>query len=257
VKTGHRYILTPYFLDQALPGLDGLAEEAWFFNRQPLPPGDAQVRMSFLHEALAGEMASALDQGFLPVSIAGDCCAVIGVAAGLQRAGIDADLVWFDAHGDFNTWETTPSGFLGGMPLAMIAGLGEQTMPMAVGLRPWPHDQIFLTDGRDLDPGESALVQGSEINHILDPTQILSKLEGDRPLYIHFDTDLINPEDAPAMNYLAPGGPRPTELVAVFSLLAETGRIAAVSMSTWNPKLDVDRHTKKICLELLDCLLGN
>lgn len=62
---------------------------------------------------------------------------------GLQRAGIDPNLIWFDAHGDFNTWETTSSGFPGGMPLAMIVGKGEQTMPEAVGLRDLPEGQVI------------------------------------------------------------------------------------------------------------------
>ncbi len=59
---------------------------------------------------------------------AGDCVASLGVAAGLQRAGIEPSVAWLDAHGDFNTWETTPSGFMGGMPLAVLAGLGDQSI---------------------------------------------------------------------------------------------------------------------------------
>ncbi|NIS82127.1 MAG: hypothetical protein GTO14_18395 [Anaerolineales bacterium] len=91
--------------------------------------------MSILHESLAARVAESVRDGSLTLSIAGDCCTTIGVLAGLQRADVSPLLVWFDAHGDFNTWDTTPSGFLGGMPLAMLAGIGDQTMPEAVGLR--------------------------------------------------------------------------------------------------------------------------
>jgi arginase len=83
------------------------------------------------------------------VSIAGDCCTSLGVAAGLLAAGIDPTLIWFDAHGDFNTWETTPSGFLGGMPLAMLAGRGEQTIVHGVGLKNLEESNIYLADARE------------------------------------------------------------------------------------------------------------
>jgi arginase len=78
------------------------------------------------------------------VSIAGDCVATMGVLAGLHDAGITPTLIWFDAHGDFNTWETTPSGFLGGMPLAMIVGRGEQTMPHGWAGDPLPNHASSL-----------------------------------------------------------------------------------------------------------------
>ena len=85
-----------------------------------LPHASPQVRMGVLYRGLArlveGEDA--------PVVISGDCMVAIGVLAGLQARGIDPTLLWFDAHGDFHTWETTASGFLGGMPLAMVSGRG-------------------------------------------------------------------------------------------------------------------------------------
>ena len=62
--------------------------------------------------------------------------------------------MWLVSHGDFNTWETTPSGFLGGMPLAMLTGRGDQRMLEAVGLDPLADNQVWLSDARDLDPGD-------------------------------------------------------------------------------------------------------
>ena len=131
-----------------------------------MPDSDPQNKASTVHKALANKVEAALKAGKRPISIAGDCCATIPVMAGLQRAGITPTLLWLDSHGDFNTWETTPSGFLGGMPLAMIAGLGELRMNQAVGLEPLPVSNIILADGRDLDPGEQILVSESGINHI-------------------------------------------------------------------------------------------
>jgi arginase len=251
-----QFILTPYYLDQPLPTLEESAEPDWQINHQPLPEADVQSRMSVLHGTLAHQVTAALAADHLPVSIAGDCCATIGVMAGLQRGGIKPLLIWFDAHGDFNTWETTPSNFLGGMPLAMLAGLGEQTMLQALDLHPVAQERIVLTDGRDLDPGEQELIAGSEVVHLGDPLQLLDYPLGERPLYIHFDTDIINPLDVPAVNYVATGGPRAMALAQVFRHLAQTEQIVAVSLSTWNPKLDADGRSKELCMSLLQALLG-
>jgi len=130
----NRFILTPYYLDDPMLGLEALAEPGWQINEPDLSNPEQQLRMARLYESLAATVAEHLASGFRPISTAGDCCSTIGVAAGLQRAGVDFLLIWLDAHGDFNTWETTPSGFLGGMPLAMLVGRGEQTMPEGVGL---------------------------------------------------------------------------------------------------------------------------
>ncbi len=249
------YILTPFFLDQSLPKLEPLADPDWVINKPPMPDGDTQSRMSVLHEALARKIEKSIREGKRPVSIAGDCCTTIGVTAGLQRAGVSPFLIWFDAHGDFNTWETTPSGFLGGMPLAMLAGLGEQTMPMTVGLRPLSQDRIILTDGRDLDPGETDLVASSGLNHLADPKSLYDYTFPDLPMYIHFDVDIINPLDAPAMSYAAVGGLRASELEEIFRFLAQNLQIVAISLSSWNPESDTDGETSKTCMNLLQALL--
>ena len=93
----------------------------------------------------------------------GDCVSTIGVLAGLQRKGIQPTLIFFDAHGDFNTWETSPSGFIGGMPLAMLTGRGEQTIVESAGLTPLLDERVVLVDGRDLDQGEDASIAASDI----------------------------------------------------------------------------------------------
>ena len=104
-----------------------------------------------------------------PFAIVGDCCQVIPVMAGLERAGVKPTLVWLDSHGDFNTWDTTPSGFLGGMPLAMLTGRGDQRMMQAVAQTTIADERVILSDGRDLDPGERLLVEQSEIRFLSRP----------------------------------------------------------------------------------------
>ena len=253
----NHYLLTPYFLDESLPGLEGLAAPGWQMNRPQLSGSDKQTRMISLYRPLAALLANTLRQGQRPVSVAGDCCTTIGVLAGLQQAGVTPTLIWFDAHGDFNTWETTPSGFLGGMPLAMAVGLGEQTLPQGVGLRPLLPANVILTDGRDLDPGERTLVEQSGITHLPDVTALLDYPLPDGPLYVHFDTDIVDPAEVPAMNYPAPGGPSADTLRRVFRHLAATGRVTAVSLSAWNPDMDGDGRSRAISMSLLQELLGD
>jgi arginase len=248
---GNHFILTPYFIDTPVPGLERLAEPDWQVNKVMMAGGRPLERMLSLYKPLIQTVAHQLRQGNRPVSIAGDCCTAIAVLGGLQRARLNPILIWLDAHGDFNTWQTTPSNFLGGMPLAMIVGRGDQTVMDGLGVIPLPENQVILTDGRDLDPGEKEAVANSAVNHLVDVVSLLNYPFPDQPLYIHFDTDLINPNDAPAMNYKTPGGPSVTMLRHVFRHLARTGRVVCVSFSSWNPQLDKDGRSQKVCLELL------
>jgi arginase len=249
-------ILTPYFLDEALPGLHDLAGEAWIRNEALLEAGDKQGRMMVLYRPLALAVKSAVEAGDRPVSVAGDCCTAIGVLAGLQHGGLEPSLIWFDAHGDFNTWETSPSGFLGGMPLAMIVGRGEQRLSEGVGQRPLPESRVILTDARDLDPLERAALQDSDVTHLPDVTMLLERPLPAGPIYVHFDVDVINAGEAPAMNYLAAGGPSAAELRGVFAHLAASAQVAAVSVSSWNPALDEDGQTREVVLDLLQVLIS-
>lgn len=251
-----QYLLTPYFLDEPRLGLDDLATADWQENRPVLNPGEKQERMITLYKPLASFIADTLQAGNRPVSVAGDCCTSIGVLAGLQQAGVTPTLIWFDAHGDFNTWETSPSGFLGGMPLAMAVGLGEQTMLEGLGSQPIPQANVILTDARDLDPGERELVEAFGITHLPRITDLLDYPLPDGPLYIHFDTDVVDPTEVPAMNYPAPGGPSAETVRQVFRYLASTGKVVAVSLSSWNPNLDENGRSRIICMDLLNELLS-
>lgn len=250
-----RFILTPYFLDQPLPGLESLIDPDWVINKPALANTKPQARMVALYIPLAKLVSTALTSGELPVSVAGDCCSSIGVLGGLQQAGIDPTLIWFDAHGDFNTWETTPSGFLGGMPLAMLVGRGEQTIMEGVGNRVLPEDQVILSDARDLDPGEREAVAGSKLVHLQSVQEILDYQLPQGPLWVHFDMDVIDASETPAMNYPAPGGPSSQELGEVFSYLGGCGQIVAISLSSWNPELDVEGRSQEISLDLMHKLI--
>jgi len=256
-KMQNQIILSPYFIDEPLPELEALQRPHWQLNTIDLPVGNKMDAIAAVHRPLADFAEQSIRSGNRPVSIAGDCCTAIGMLAGLQRAGLNPGLIWFDAHGDFNTRETTPSGFLGGMPLAMLTGRGDQTMLNALGLKPIPDERVVLTDARDLDPAEKVLVGASGVTHLKNIRDLINHPMPDGPLCVHVDTDVVNPNEAPAMNYVATGGPSAADLVLVFEHLSQSGRLAAVSMSTWNPGLDTDGKSREVCMQLLDTLIGS
>jgi arginase len=250
------WILTPFFLDQPLDGLREMIDQSWEVNQPDLPKASTMARLSVLHAGLAAAVERSLTGGNLPVSIAGDCCTAIGVLAGAQRAGLNPKLIWFDAHGDFNTWETSPSGFLGGMPLAMLTGLGEQTFLERNQVQPLAAERVILCDGRDLDPGESELVAESALIHVRDPEDLLTIRLEKGPTWVHFDTDIVDPGESPAQNYPAPGGPSSDVLRRVFKDLNSTQTIQMVSVSTWNPDLPGAEKSRDVSLDLLHDLIG-
>ena len=252
----NRFILTPFFIDRPVDHFRSLAGDDWVVNTPPLPAGELQDRVSCLHRPLADFVHDTVAAGRRPVSFCGDCCSAIAVLAGLQRASVAPTLIWFDAHGDFNTWETSPSGFLGGMPLAMIAGRGEQRMAAAVDLATQPEARIVLTDARDLDPEEAVALAASKVVHLPDIGALLAGPLPEGPLYVHFDCDVIDAGEAPAQNYPAPGGPATAQIQAVFHRLAASGQLAAVSLCAWNPDLDPERTTEATVLEAFDALIG-
>jgi arginase len=247
-------IITPYFLDVLLPGLESLKKWDWVIIKEKLPESTVMDRMSVLHASLADAVEEIAVEGDLPISIAGDCCSAIAVLTGIRRAGINPLLIWFDAHGDFNTQASSPSGFLGGMPLAMLVGKGDQSLLEAIDLEPIEEERVILTDGRDLDPEEQVLITRSSITHLRNTTELLDYSFSDHPLWIHFDTDILDPADVPAQNYPAPGGIHKQELKEVFQYLADTGLICGISLSSWAPDLPGADQSREVSLELLSVL---
>lgn len=226
--------IVPWFLDRATIAPKQLAPHATAIDATP-GPGDQLTSVAPIHRAIADQVGATAQAGEVPKFVLGDCCQVIPVMAGLARANIHPTLIWIDSHGDFNTWETTPSGFLGGMPLAMLTGRGDQRMLEAVGITPIADERVLLTDARDLDPGERELVQASSIRHIEDATSLLSVDLPEGPLYVHFDTDILDATLAPAFLYPVAGGPTPKDAAALLARIKATGRmVAATATVGWD-----------------------
>lgn len=232
------YLAAPYWLGTFNPVRAGATRHNWRIMAPIDLEGEPTARMGTLCAVLANEVAALRATNHLPVIIAGDCTFSIGVLAGLQRETPDLTLVWYDAHGDFNTPETTPSGFIGGMPLAMLCGRGEQTILTGAGAKVHPEACVILTDARDLDPGEKEAVAASALNHLPDVAEVLALELPDKPIYIHFDSDVLRLADMSAVNYPAEGGASLETIEASLSHLAKTGRVVAISVTMWNPDLD-------------------
>lgn len=238
-------IASPMFLDRGSEAVAVMKQPGDIVIAAKTGAGDQTESLAPIHRALAETVSGIAGRGDRPFAVLGDCCQVIAVMAGLERAGLTPALIWLDSHGDFNTWETTPSGFLGGMPLAMLTGRGDQRMMQAVDLAPIADTRVVLCDGRDLDPGERDLVEVSGIRFVdrlenLDPAALP---EG--PLYLHFDSDIIDASEAPAFLYPVKGGPSSEETRLALAGLVATGRVVAISTTVgWNAAKDVDGATE-------------
>jgi arginase len=225
----------PYHLDEYLPDLDLPLGPAQTIISE-LPPGDTWARLAVLYRLVA-DAVSAIT-GTCPVVLSGDCTTSLGTMAGLQRAGLDPGIIWFDAHGDVQTLETTASGYLGGLPLRLLAGYRPGLIADGLGLRPVPEHRIVLVGARDLDSPEVAYLAGAAIGQVevaaLDPARM-----PDGPLYVHLDLDVIDPAFLPGLRYPAPGGVAPADVAQALGRLAATGRVAAVGIAcTWRPGQD-------------------
>ena len=136
----------------------------------------------------------------------------------------------------------------------MLVGRGDQKMTRALGLQSLREDRVLLTDARDLDPEEKIALRESKVTHVPNVSGLLDDPITDLPIYIHFDVDILDPLEAPAMSYPAPGGPSVSELEQVFHFLGRAKEIVAVSVSTWNPDLEGSVQTQKASRRLLDAL---
>jgi arginase len=177
-----------------------------------------------------------------PVALVSECTLVPPLLAAVRERHPDVALVWIDAHGDLNTPDTTPSGFLGGMPFAQLLGWCFDDWRRQAGLEPpLPEQRAVLVGGRDLDPGERANVDRSQLHEADDAAGGLAALPADAPLYVHIDTDVLDPSLTPDAGFPAPGGWSVARMREQVALLAASGRVVAVSICpSAPPALDAE-----------------
>ena len=170
----------------------------------------------------------------------------------MARAGVRAELVWLDAHGDFNTQASSPSGFLGGMPLAMLTGRGDLAMLDALDATPLADARVRLGDARDLDDAEGEALAVSGIRRASRLDALLETLPDGAAVHLHLDCDVITSDEVPAQSYPVAGGPSAAEVERFLGALAARTRIVAVSVCAWDPALDEDGASARICRRCID-----
>jgi arginase len=219
----------------------------------------AEIRTAFdLAAGVADRVRAARAAGRFPLVLAGNCNAAIGVVAGL---GQGTAVLWCDAHGDFNTPETTTGGFLDGMGLATVTGRCWSALAARVpGFAPVPESAVRLVGARDLDPLERAALERSAVRRhpaaALGPAladEVRRALAPTAPLYLHVDLDVLDPGEGRANAYAAPGGASAARLSAFCGALG--ARVDAATLASYDPAVDADGRVREAALALVDALL--
>jgi arginase len=211
-------------------------------------PGRTVVNSGRIGARTAALVADARRRHAGVVILAGDDTASIGVVAGLQQAAEpDAPIgvVWLDAHGDFNTPETSYSGILAGMPLAILAGMAGPNWRAEAGLTVTvPADRILIAGVRELDDQEAALLRASDVT-VLTADKLRKQANLDEAIskvvascsvvYLHVDLDVLDPYLVPSASTPSQHGLELDETVEVMASVCRTGKVAAICISSLNP----------------------
>ena len=217
----------------------------------------------------AGAVATSLQQGHFPLVIGGDHSIALGSIRGAAKHK-KMGLIWIDAHADFNTAETTPSGNIHGMPLAALCGFGDPRL-----VRLWDEDIPVLDPGRvavigarDLDEGEKqnlhkagVLVLGMEQIDRNGMFQTMEKalarvMQDVDGIYLSFDVDSLDPRHAPGVGTPVSGGLTYREAHLACEMIAETGKLLGMDLVEVNPILDVQNQTAALAVDLAVSALG-
>jgi arginase family enzyme len=178
-----------------------------------------------------GQVDDALAAGAFPLLAAGNCSVALTTLAAVRRHRPDARVLWLDAHGDFNTPDTTPSGFLGGMPLAGAVGEWDA----GLGVEAFPPERVVMAGVRDLDPGERELLERSPVTVVgagLDTLVAVQNAVDRAPVYLHLDVDVLDPEYMPAQ-FPVGGGLRPDKLYDLLEAVADECEIVGVEVTAF------------------------
>lgn len=202
--------------------------------------------------ALARQQAEVLGRGRRPgdllLTMGGDHSTSLGTLTALCRLGIDCDVIWIDAHADFNTPATSPSGNPHGMVLAMACGM--------MGHSPKVLDpaRIRMMGVREVDPGERLLLHQEGVKHLtpsevlLHLSQVIGGLAGN--VYISFDVDAVDPSEAPATRTPVPHGFSRRDAIGLVRAIARHRRVVALDLVEYHPDLDVNSRTASLLLDV-------
>jgi arginase len=217
----------------------------------------------------AGAVATSVAAGRFPLVLGGDHSLSLGSVRGAAK-GRKLGLIWVDAHADFNTEKTTPSGNIHGMPLSALCGRGDvrltrlwQEDPVAVDPR-----RVAVVGARDLDEGEKAnlreagvMVMGMEqIDRLGMSTAVEKAIERVSQdvdgIYLSFDMDALDPRHAPGVGTPVAAGLTQREGHVAVELIGETGKLVGMDIVEVNPILDAQNQTASLAVEYVLSALG-
>jgi arginase len=218
---------------------------------------------------VSGAVATSVQAGRFPLVLGGDHSLSLGSVRGAARQK-KIGVIWVDAHADFNTAETTPSGNIHGMPLAALSGMGEKSL-----VQLWDEvipvvdpKRIAIIGARDLDPGEKmnlreagVMVMGMEqidrigmVNVVEKAIERVSRdVDG---IYLSFDMDSMDPRHAPGVGTPVPAGLTQREGHLICEMIAETGKLIGMDMVEVNAILDIQNQTAALAVEYILSSLG-
>ncbi|HEX9127978.1 MAG TPA: arginase family protein [Gemmatimonadaceae bacterium] len=224
-----------------------------------LAPGSwrAEIQTSFeLMRMLSVAVREAVESARLPIVLAGNCNTAIGTLAGL---GGGVGVAWFDAHGDFNTPETTTSGFLDGTAVAIISGRCWKQLAVTVpGFQTIPDERICLVGTRDVDSLEGKLLAESSLA-LIEPKKLRSELprtlrsigQHTGRIYVHLDLDVLDADVAAANSFAVTGGLTVEDVEYALSIISVEFEIAGVTLSAYDPATDTDGAAAEAAIRLI------
>ncbi len=221
---------------------------------------ETQIAFPILGE-LARCVRSAVKGGEFPLVLGGPCYSAVGTVSGLgpERTGV----IWFDAHGDFNTPETTVSGHLDGMGAAILTGRCWRQLAATVpGFSPVPEAQVLWVGVRDLDPLEEELMKRSEAT-FLTPTWARASFDNALgalrrrvdEVYVHVDPDVLDVAEGRANFLSAPGGLTLEETRSFLARISAVFRITAMAFASYDPACDRDGRICRAAFAMLDIVI--
>jgi arginase len=227
---------------------------------------DEVIRVS---EALYQSVKSAMDEGHVPIILGGDHSISIGSVAAIASKYRNVGVIWFDAHGDMNTPDTTPSGNIHGMPLAVALGYGHPDLLNIGGFTPKVKpSNVVLVGARSVDGDEVRLMRESGIKVYtmaeIDQAgmaQVMKEAigiagDGTDGIHLSLDLDALDPMFAPGVGTPVNGGVTYRESHLAMELLAAYGRLVSVDVVEVNPILDNRNRTAEMAVELVESLFG-
>ena len=240
-------------------------------------PGDPHLKylkeIKETCETLRDTVYKVRAKGHIPVVLGGDHSIAMGTIGGLSKYHHERKekigLIWFDAHADCNTGETSPSGNIHGMPLAAALGIGAPSLVNIAGHSPMVDgSRAALVGIRDVDPAERVNVKASGVGTFtmrdIDERGMRTVMEeaikratsGTVGIHVSFDVDGMDPDYAPGVGTPSPGGLSYREAHLAMEMLADTGKVIATEFVEVNPVLDHQDGTAKLAVGLLASLLG-